>query len=109
MGRMFRIRLRSRNGAADSESRIKEGQKTGFYLDQRENRRRLKEVSQGKHILDVCCYTGAFSVYAGLGGAREITLIDSSQEALEMAEGHFQLNRLGRASPSIRSGGTPLR
>jgi 23S rRNA (cytosine1962-C5)-methyltransferase len=74
--------------------RIREGQKTGFYLDQRENRRRLKEVSQGKHVLDVCCYTGAFSVYAGLGGAGEATLIDASQEALEMAEVHFQLNRL---------------
>ena len=74
--------------------RIKEGQKTGFYLDQRENRRRLKEVSQGKHLLDVCCYTGAFSVYGGLGGAREMTLIDSSQEALEMSESHFHLNHL---------------
>ncbi|HSB06794.1 MAG TPA: class I SAM-dependent rRNA methyltransferase [Thermodesulfobacteriota bacterium] len=75
---------------------VKEGQKTGFYLDQRENRNRLREVSQGKHILDVCSYTGAFSVYAGLGGAREVTLIDSSQEALERAEVHFKRNRLDR-------------
>ncbi len=75
---------------------VKEGQKTGFYLDQRENRHRLREVSQGKHILDVCCYTGAFSVYGGLGGAREVTLIDSSREALEMAERHFLLNHLQR-------------
>ena len=73
---------------------VKEGQKTGFYLDQRENRHRLREVCQGKHILDVCCYTGAFSVYGGLGGAREATLIDSSQDALEMAEGHFHLDHL---------------
>lgn len=73
---------------------VKEGQKTGFYLDQRENRHRLREVSKGKHILDVCCYTGAFSVYGGLGGAREVTLIDSSQDALEMVQRHFLLNHL---------------
>jgi 23S rRNA (cytosine1962-C5)-methyltransferase len=76
--------------------RITEGQKTGFYLDQRENRRRLQEISQGKHILDVCCYTGAFSVYGGLGGAREMTLIDSSRDALEMAEKQIHLNHLER-------------
>jgi 23S rRNA (cytosine1962-C5)-methyltransferase len=74
---------------------IREGQKTGFYLDQRENRLRVKGVSRGKSVLDVCCYTGAFSTYAGLGGAREVTLLDSSQEALEMAESHFLLNGLG--------------
>ena len=83
---------------------LKEGQKTGFYLDQRENRNRLREVSQGKHMLDVCSYTGAFSVYAGLGGAREVTLIDSSQDALERAEGHFHLNHLERLSPRLIRG-----
>ena len=82
---------------------VKEGQKTGFYLDQRENRHRLREISQGKHILDVCCYTGAFSVHAGLGGAKEITLIDSSQEALEMVEVHLNRNSLeGVPRHSIR-------
>lgn len=74
--------------------RIKEGQKTGFYLDQRENRHRLREISRGKLILDVCCYTGAFSVYAGLGGASELTLIDSSQDALEMAEENLHVNHI---------------
>ena len=73
---------------------VKEGQKTGFYLDQRANRRGLREVSREKSILDVCCYTGAFSVHAGLGGAKELTLIDASQEALERAEVHFEMNRL---------------
>src|SRR4030042_5316348 len=58
--------------------KVQEGQKTGFYLDQRENRSRLREVSQGRSILDICCYTGAFSIHAGRGGAKEVTLIDSS-------------------------------
>ena len=73
---------------------VKKGQKTGFYLDQRENRFALKELSDGKKVLDCFSYTGAFSVHAGLGGANEITLIDSSEEALDRAEDHFHLNHL---------------
>jgi len=75
---------------------IKRGQKTGFYLDQRENRMAAGELSDGKRVLDCFCYTGAFAIHTGSGGAKEVTLIDSSEEALEMAEGHFSLNRLVR-------------
>jgi 23S rRNA (cytosine1962-C5)-methyltransferase len=74
---------------------VKRGQKTGFYLDQRENRFSLKELSEGKRVLDCFCYTGAFSVHAGMGNAKELTLIDSSEEALAMAEEHIDLNHLG--------------
>jgi 23S rRNA (cytosine1962-C5)-methyltransferase len=73
---------------------VKRGQKTGFYLDQRENRFSLEELAHGKRILDCFCYTGAFAIHAGLGGAKELTLIDSSEEALGIAEEHFDLNRL---------------
>jgi len=73
---------------------VKRGQKTGFYLDQRENRLLLKEVSYDKKVLDCFCYTGAFSIHAGGGGAKEFTLIDSSEKALELAEEHFNLNGL---------------
>jgi len=79
---------------------VKEGQKTGFYLDQRENRFSLREVSHGKKVLDCFCYSGGFSVHAGLGGAKEIILIDSSEEALERVKDHFALNHLGRIPPS---------
>src|SRR5512136_2805342 len=65
---------------------VRKGQKTGFYLDQRENRFSLKELSKGKKILDCFSYTGAFSIHAGSGGAKDFTLIDSSQEALAIAE-----------------------
>lgn len=74
---------------------IKRGQKTGFYLDQRENRSTLGGLSEGKKILDCFCYTGAFSTHAASEGAREVTLIDSSEEALNRAEEHFALNHLG--------------
>jgi 23S rRNA (cytosine1962-C5)-methyltransferase len=73
---------------------VKRGQKTGFYLDQRENRFELKELSREKKILDCFCYTGAFSIHTGLGGAKEMTLVDSSEEALDMAEMHFNINHL---------------
>ncbi len=70
------------------------GQKTGFYLDQRENRFSLRRFSEGKKILDCFCYTGGFSIHGGLGGAKEITLIDSSDEALGVGAEHFRLNQL---------------
>jgi len=73
---------------------VKEGQKTGFYLDQRENRIALRDLSHEKKILDCFCYTGAFAIHGGIGGAKEVTLIDSSQEALSLAEEHFHLNYL---------------
>ena len=75
---------------------VERGQKTGFYLDQRENRFFLQELSHEKKVLDCFCYTGAFSIHAGMRGAQEITLVDSSQEALEMADEHFNLNGLGK-------------
>jgi 23S rRNA (cytosine1962-C5)-methyltransferase len=73
---------------------VKNGQKTGFYLDQRENRFFLQKTSEGKKVLDCFCYTGGFSIHAGIGGAKEITLIDSSEEALEQVKKHFILNHL---------------
>ena len=83
---------------------VKRGQKTGFYLDQRENRFALKELSNGKKILDCFSYAGAFSVHGGLGGANEITLIDSSEEALDRAEDHFHLNHLEKTPHQLIRG-----
>ncbi len=78
------------------EANVTKGQKTGFYLDQRENRFSLEGLSEGKKILDCFCYTGAFSIHAGSGGAKELTLIDSSEEALAIAKEHFALNQLDK-------------
>jgi 23S rRNA (cytosine1962-C5)-methyltransferase len=83
---------------------LKKGQKTGFYLDQKENRFALRELSTGKKILDCFSYTGAFSIHAGSGGARDFTLIDSSQEALATAEEHFRLNQLEKVSHRLIRG-----
>ncbi|MCJ7640801.1 MAG: class I SAM-dependent rRNA methyltransferase [Desulfobacterales bacterium] len=83
---------------------VRKGQKTGFYLDQRENRFLLGEQSEGKRILDCFCYTGAFSIYGGSAKARELTLIDSSEESLAMAGVHFDLNRLGHVPHQLIRG-----
>jgi len=61
------------------------GQKTGFYLDQRDTRRRLTPFAPGRRVADVCCYTGAFSLALARGGAASVVGIDMSAPALELA------------------------
>jgi 23S rRNA (cytosine1962-C5)-methyltransferase len=70
------------------------GQKTGFYLDQRENRLRVLNYVKEKRVLNVFGYTGGFSVYAGLGGAEHVTTVDTAQPALDAADYHWTLNGL---------------
>ncbi len=62
---------------------FREGQKTGFFLDQRENYREIERLSDGRRILDVFSYTGGFTLHALRGGAREVYAVDISQTALE--------------------------
>jgi 23S rRNA (cytosine1962-C5)-methyltransferase len=70
------------------------GHKTGFYLDQRENRARVRKLSSQKSVLNVFAYTGGFSVYAACGRAKNITSIDISQPALDMAARNFKHNQI---------------
>lgn len=68
------------------------GQKTGFFIDQRENRSLLERYSKGKTILNMFCYTGGFSVYAMRGGARVVHSVDSSAKAIELTNANVGLN-----------------
>jgi 23S rRNA (cytosine1962-C5)-methyltransferase len=68
------------------------GHKTGFYLDQRDNRKILEQFSSGKEILNCFSYTGGFSVYAVKAGASKVINVDSSAESLTLAEKNFSLN-----------------
>ena len=70
------------------------GQKTGFYIDQRRNRQRLRELCAGREVLNCFCYTGAFSVYAMAGGARSVLSIDSSADALRLGRENMAANGL---------------
>ena len=71
-----------------------EGQKTGFYADQRDNRLLVGSLSKGRTVLDVCCYSGGFALNAAFGGAVHVTGIDSSLPALELAEENAKLNHI---------------
>ncbi len=75
------------------ESEVVRGQKTGFFLDQRENRRRIGDLSAGADVLNVFSFSGAFSVYAARGGARSVTDLDISSHALAAARRNFALNQ----------------
>jgi 23S rRNA (cytosine1962-C5)-methyltransferase len=70
------------------------GHKTGFYLDQRWNRGRVRQLARGKQVLDCFCYTGGFSLNALKGGARDVLAVDSSTDALAQARENLALNRL---------------
>lgn len=69
-----------------------EGQKTGFFLDQRDNRKLLKGFSKGKKVLNTFCYTGGFSIYAMSAGAELVTSVDISQKAVDLATKNMELN-----------------
>ena len=69
-----------------------EGQKTGFFLDQRENRAAVGRLAAGRKVLNLFCYTGGFSIYALAGGAVHVDSVDSSQRAMDMVDRNVALN-----------------
>ncbi|KAJ1278109.1 hypothetical protein BS78_04G054000 [Paspalum vaginatum] len=71
-----------------------DGQKTGFYADQRENRHFISLVSKDQSVLDICCYSGGFALNAAKGGADNVIGIDSSKSALDLANENIVLNEL---------------
>ncbi len=68
------------------------GHKTGFFCDQRDNRRRFGQLARGREVLDLCCYTGGFAVNAALAGAAEVTAVDLDEKAVAMARRNANLN-----------------
>ena len=75
------------------EAEVLRGQKTGFFLDQRENRAEVENLSRGKKVLNAFSFSGGFSVYAARGGAVSVTDLDISAHALESAKRNFALNQ----------------
>ena len=74
------------------------GQKTGFFLDQREGRARVRALAEGRRVLNTFAYTGGFAIAAGLGGARQVVSVESSRPALELADAAWAENKLDPAS-----------
>jgi 23S rRNA (cytosine1962-C5)-methyltransferase len=83
---------------------LESGHKTGFYLDQRDNRLGVRELSHGSDVLDCFCYTGGFTVNALAGGAASVLSIDSSAEALALCEKNIALNNLDPARQTSQEG-----
>ena len=81
-----------------------EGHKTGFYLDQRANRLKVRELAQGREALDCFCYTGGFTVNALAGGAKSVLSVDSSADALTLVRENVALNHLPADRHSILEG-----
>lgn len=73
---------------------IQHGHKTGFYLDQRENRHRVGEFAKDRDVLNCFCYTGGFSIHALASGAKSVLSVDSSADALALLEENIALNQL---------------
>ena len=73
------------------------GQKTGFFVDQRENRSLLEQYARGRKVLNMFCYTGGFSVYAMRGGAELVHSVDSSSKAIDLTRANAELNFPGDA------------
>ena len=69
-----------------------EGQKTGFFLDQRDNRALVGSVARGRNVLNLFCYTGGFSIYALANGAEHVDSVDSSKKAMMMVDRNVELN-----------------
>ncbi|MBO8452290.1 MAG: class I SAM-dependent rRNA methyltransferase [Bacteroidetes bacterium] len=72
-----------------------EGQKTGFFLDQRENRALVEKYAAGRNVLNLFCYTGGFSIYALAGGALSVDSVDSSRKAVALVDRNVSLNGFG--------------
>ena len=83
---------------------IKNGHKTGYYLDQKENRKEIATLCLDKTVLDCFCYSGGFSVRALMEGAKSVTLVDESQDALDLALKNAEANNLDNGKITTQRG-----
>ncbi len=97
-GKPYENELVIRENSAQFVVNLEKGQKTGFFLDQRDNRKYVREMSAGKSVLNLFSYSGGFSINAGLGGARRVASVDMSQGAIELAERNWRQNSLEPAN-----------
>ncbi len=85
-------RVRIVENGVNFEVDFAQGHKTGFFCDQRDNRLKLARLAEGKSLLDLCCYSGGFSIQAKLHGAAEVTAVDLDEKAIAMAKRNANIN-----------------
>ncbi|MGH1469102.1 MAG: class I SAM-dependent rRNA methyltransferase [Bdellovibrionales bacterium] len=86
--------IRFKENDVTFETDLVKAQKTGFFLDQRDNREYVKNLSEGKTVWNIFSYTGGFSVYAGVGGAKKVYSVDISEGAIEQSVVNWKINDL---------------
>lgn len=79
-----------------------DGQKTGFFLDQRDNRALVGKYAAGRNVLNLFCYTGGFSVYAMTSGASLVHSVDSSSKAIRLVDENMRINAVEGPCPLMR-------
>lgn len=82
---------------------VENGQKTGFFLDQKYNRQAIAKIAQGKHVLDCFTHTGSFALNAAQGGAASVTAVDISAEAVQMADHNAAINGYGHVMKGLQA------
>ena len=87
-------KVRISEGGVKYEVDFAEGHKTGFFCDQRDNRRRFGQLVKGARVLDLCSYTGGFSINAMLGGATEVTAVDLDEDVIRQGRRNANLNQV---------------
>ena len=84
------------DGGLQFQVHLSQGQKTGFYLDQRDNRQAAARYAQGRRVLDAFCYSGGFGLHTARAGAVSVLGIDGSEAALNLAQANAKMNNLGQ-------------
>lgn len=82
---------------------VENGQKTGFFLDQKYNRQAIAKIARGKHVLDCFTHTGSFALNAAQGGAASVTAVDISAEAVQMADHNAAINGYGHVMKGLQA------
>lgn len=82
---------------------VENGQKTGFFLDQKYNRQAIAKIARGKHVLDCFTHTGSFALNAAQGGAASVTAVDVSAEAVQMADHNAAINGYGHVMKGLQA------
>jgi 23S rRNA (cytosine1962-C5)-methyltransferase len=91
-------KVKVREHGTTFEIDLEAGHKTGFFCDQRENRRRAAAMARGRRMLDLCCYTGGFSINAARAGAADVTAVDLDEQAVSMARRNANINNVKNSS-----------
>ncbi len=101
-------KIEIRDGGIAFAINVRSGQKTGHYLDQRENRRAAAKFAPGRRVLDAFCYSGGFGIAAAMNGAESVVCVDSSEPALELVRENAALNGCGLREPPASAVGAAL-